>query len=285
SLGALLASLSPVNAQAPNTVAANNPNLRTGSLNATWFAVMLPTPKVQAAVGYPLLDVPDFFPAGTHPVLVSSGYTYDVRMSVLRIQDLRQTSIYVPYTDFTKDGKTALNYPLALYIGGENGQLASGVVPSLASILLEGDFLLPGDFQPGMAAYQAIDANTYTSQTQMSLVPNPVSGPGVEPPVLDLTFQTDANPPYNQSTWHEMINQPIVLTSGVVKGMCQRNTYYFNETFADPVFRVGTVTIYNDPAVPNNPPMSVTGTFSNVMGYGAIGENVGYNPEDCHAAA
>ena len=67
---------------------------------------------------YPLLTppfsdktlFPSGFPAGTHPVLVSSGYQNDIRMVNLQISALKSASIYIPYTDQMQDGKTPFNY-------------------------------------------------------------------------------------------------------------------------------------------------------------------------------
>jgi len=62
--------------------------------------------------------------------------------------------------------------------------------------------------------------------------------------------------------------------------MLQRNTLYFNETFADPVFRTGRVTLYEPPL-----PSGFGGVYEGAGGYGAFAENVGYNAESCDTAA
>ena len=83
-----------------------------------WFILPVTTASVQALVPYPLLTppysdkslFPHGFPSTAHPVLVSSGYENDIRMLDLQIPSLKQGSIYIPYTDRLKDGKTAFNY-------------------------------------------------------------------------------------------------------------------------------------------------------------------------------
>lgn len=99
-------------AQCNNQVAAFNPNLRTMSSNSTWFIVPVPKAAAQKAVdasfpgyGLTLLDVPsdpnvfpDGFPSGYQPVLVTTGYTDDIRISALQIDGaLPQGTIYVTY--------------------------------------------------------------------------------------------------------------------------------------------------------------------------------------------
>lgn len=62
--------------------------------------------------------------------------------------------------------------------------------------------------------------------------------------------------------------------------MCQRDLYYFNETFAQPVMRTGTVVLYEMGFVGQE----LAGHFNDVGGYSANGENVGYDAESCETA-
>ena len=83
-----------------------------------WFVLPVNTTSVQSLVSYPLLTppysdttlFPKGFPANAHPVLVSAGYMNDIRMANLQIPSLKQGSVYIPYTDRLKNGKTAFNY-------------------------------------------------------------------------------------------------------------------------------------------------------------------------------
>ncbi|KAL8960293.1 MAG: hypothetical protein Q9193_002981, partial [Seirophora villosa] len=95
----------------------------------TWFILPVPRAAVQSVVPYPLVT-PDFsdkslfpngFPANSHPVVVSIGYQNDIRMVDLQIQALLGGSIYVPYTDRLRDGRTPFNYAVQNYIGGVAG--------------------------------------------------------------------------------------------------------------------------------------------------------------------
>ena len=89
-----------------------------------------------------------------------------------------------------------------------------------------------------------------------------------------MDFFTVSNSSYTAHTFHEVISQPLILTNG----LCQRNPIYFNQTFTDPVFRNGTVTLYS-------PGGAFAGVYSGVQGYSASGEMVGYNAEPCSSAA
>ena len=91
---------------------------------------------------------------------------------------------------------------------------------------------------------------------------------------IDTDFYTVSKSSYTAHTFHEFISQPLILTNG----LCQRNSIYFNQTFTDPVFRNGTVTLYS-------PGGAFAGVYDDVQGYSASGEVVGYNTEICSSAA
>lgn len=91
---------------------------------------------------------------------------------------------------------------------------------------------------------------------------------------VDMDFFTVLNSSYTAHTFHEAISQSLILTNG----QCQRNPIYFNQTFTNPVFRNGTVTLYS-------PGGAFAGVYSGVQGYSASGEMVGYNAEPCSSAA
>lgn len=65
--------------------------------------------------------------------------------------------------------------------------------------------------------------------------------------------------------------------------MCQRNTYYFNETFAAPALRSGNATLYGPTS--GSVPSALAGRYTKQGGYSASGEVVGYNAETCASAA
>lgn len=91
---------------------------------------------------------------------------------------------------------------------------------------------------------------------------------------IDTDFFTVSTSSYTAHLFHEVISQPLILTSG----LCQRNPIYFNQTFTDPIFRNGTVTLYS-------PGGAFAGVYDDVQGYSASGEMVGYNAESCASAA
>ena len=140
----------------------------------------------------------------------------------------------------------------------------------------EGTTIFVASFVPDDGPYEIISTSPpeYIAQVKDVIVPNPVSGPGVIEEVVDTDFFTVSNSSYTAHTFHEVISQPLILTNG----LCQRNLIYFNQTFTDPIFRNGTVTLYS-------PGGAFAGVYDGVQGYSASGEVLGYNPETCSSAA
>ena len=148
----------------------------------------------------------------------------------------------------------------------------------------EGTNIFIGQITPGNDAYAplASNPNEFSTEVKQIIVPNPVSGPAVEPEVFDLDFITAAKslpPLYTAHTFHELINQPEILTNGD----CQRNTYYFNDTFSAPLLRSGNATVYGPLA--GAAPSQLAGVYTKAGGYSASGQMVGYNAETCEMAA
>ncbi|KAL8706614.1 MAG: hypothetical protein Q9201_000361 [Fulgogasparrea decipioides] len=254
-----------------------------------WFIVPVPKSAVESLVKPYSLITPPFsdktlfptgFPANSHPVVVATGYQNDIRMANLQITALLGANIVVPYTDRLNDGKRPFNFPVQNYIGGVNGQDIMGVVPALVGTA-EGTNIFVASFAPNNDAYAPIasNPNEFTAEVKKIIVPNPVSGPGVIPEAFDLDFVSARTPLYTDHTFHAFINQPQILTNL----LCQRNLYYFNETFAAPVQRVGNVTLFGPTS--GSVPKALAGRYVRQGGYSASGEMVGYNAESCESAA
>ncbi|CAO1602148.1 hypothetical protein XANCAGTX0491_005779 [Xanthoria calcicola] len=285
----LLASLVLGNPECPNTLAIYNPTLRTTCYNATWFILPVPKATVQSLVPYPLITppfndkslFPTGFPPNTHPIVVSSGYQNDIRMGLLQIESLLGASVYVPYADYLRNGKTAFQYAIQNYIGGVNGKDVQALVPALVGSL-GGTTIFVADFNPNNDAYAPIASNPaiYTARVKEVIIPNPISGPEVKPEAFDLAFSSTQTPLYTAKTFHNLINQPQILNNGL---LCQRNPYYFNETFAEPRLRTGNVTVYGPPA--GALPSKLAGRYVGQGGYSASGQMVGYTQESCASAA
>ncbi|KAL8788633.1 MAG: hypothetical protein Q9213_001561 [Squamulea squamosa] len=263
--------------------------LRTTCYNATWFILPVPKASVQSLVPYPLITppfsdkslFPTGFPPNTHPVIVATGYQNDIRMINLQIPSLLGGNVYVPYTDYLGDGKTPFQYAVQNYIGGVNDQDVQALVPSLVGTL-EGTTIFVANFAPNDDAYAPVASNPseYTAQVKQVIVQNQISGPSVKPEAFDFLFLTAKTPLYTERTFHVMVNQPSIQNN---KLSCQRNTYYFNETFAEPKLRSGNVTVYSPPA--GALPSALMGKYIGQGGYSASAEMVGYNPEPCKDAA
>ncbi|KAL8688400.1 MAG: hypothetical protein Q9218_005679 [Villophora microphyllina] len=283
----LLASAVLGNPQCPNTLAVYNPNLRTMCSNETWFILPVAKASVASLVKPYTLITPPFsdktlfpqgFPAGAHPVLVSSGYSNDIRMFFLGITALNTGAIIIPYTDRLKDSKTPFNYNVQTYIGGVDGQNVMGLVPALVGSA-EGNNCFVAEFAPDSDAYAPIAPGEFSAEIKQVIVPNPLSGPGIVPEAFDLDFVTATSPLYTEHTFHALINQPLILTNT----QCQRNNYYFNETFTEPTMRSGNVTLFGPTA--GSAPAALAGKYIKQGGYSASAELVAYNAEDCAVAA
>jgi len=293
---ALATLLSFANAQAgPNTLAVYNPANRTMSSNESWFIVPVATSSLQPLVPWPLLTPPDDttlfplgFPAGYHPVIIAAGYINDIRMNPenlvpLEIPSLMQADIIVPYTDRLQDGQTPFGYSLNYYIGGTNGDDLESLVPSLASDVspFEGTTIYPAEFAPSTAASQSLGGGIFSIEVNPFVVPNDISGPGVTFNAFAILYENDPTPIYTPHTFHSILNQPQILN----EGQCQRNTFYFNASFANPTFSSANITVISTAllgvTLPNSPPSALQGVYTNVVGYTANGELVASLPEDC----
>ncbi len=142
-----------------------------------------------------------------------------------------------------------------------------------------GTTVFVASFIPENEAYARVAPDEFIAQVKQVIVPNAISGPEVKPEAFDLDFRTTRTPLYPDRTFHALINQPVILTNG----FCQRNTYYFNETFTAPTSRSGNLTLYGP--VAGSLPQALAGKYTKQGGYSANGEIVGYNPETCSDAA
>ena len=154
-------------------------------------------------------------------------------------------------------------------------------IPSAFVGTAEGTSLAIAQITPGNDAYAPLASNPseFSTEVKQIIVPNPVSGPAVEPEVFDLDFITAKSPLYTEHTFHQIANQPLILNND----LCGRNTIYFNQSFSAPVLRSGNATVYGPLA--GAAPSQLAGVYTNAGGYSASGVLVGYNPETCDVAA
>jgi len=268
----------------PNTLAIWNPNVRTAAVNSTWMIIPVNKTAVEKAIyPYELLPLPEAvfpegFPNDTHPVIAQIGYQNDIRQfELLAIDKLMAGSLLVPFVDRLNNGATPFIYPLDNWIGGVDNDL-EGVVPAVVSTL-EGTTVDIVDFNPSGPAYSEVDEGTYSARTQEVIVPNSLSGPGLQPELVDMLFVEDPLPMYTNHTFHTLLNQPQLLgILGLYR--CFRNAIYFNETFSQPTFRIGNVTLYNALGYEG-----FAGVYENVQGFSATGEEIGFAAQNCSTAA
>ncbi|KAF5008740.1 hypothetical protein FDECE_4977 [Fusarium decemcellulare] len=260
------------------------------SVNTTYCLVPINKSLVKTITGYQPLDIDasilPSFPAGMHPLIVEAGYQNDIRMTALnivplQIASLMQGALIVPWVDATKDGKTAIGAPVNFYIGGTNGKALQAIVPSIASGVspFEGTTIFPATFAPDTSAAKALPNGLYSVQVKPYLLPNTISGPGIYAEAFDMLFKLTDTSPYTARTFHSLLNIPQLLNNK----KCQRNTIYFNETFADPKMAVGEVTLYHQ--ILATPPAGLEGTYTDVYCYSANGQVVSSVGESCLDAA
>ncbi|KAF2773076.1 hypothetical protein EJ03DRAFT_324129 [Teratosphaeria nubilosa] len=301
-----------VSAQCPNEVAVYHPTLRSMTVNSSWFIVPVPSTAAQKALDdfygigkvslapVPTTDTtlfPSGFPSSDHPVLVSSGFDDDIRQSVLQIDGaLLVGSVYVPYV--RRAGASAnsiLTAPLNNYLVGENGNAISALVPSTVSTLIEGIFVRLGMNVPADAAYQLNSNGVLSNKVAWDLLPNPITGPGVYPEVLDFQYEAaDSFTTVTAKLFKVVLNQPVILYGAYfVAGQCQRMQYYFNNSTGAMLPRFGNVTL--GPAA-DGLVVQLTGTlqqaspdgsgfYSGLQGFSACAQNLNYNVESCDSAA
>lgn len=274
------------------------------TLPSTWFIVPVPKKAVQTAVkqAFPLqrlslLEVPvdddslfpNGFPAGMHPVVVNIGLAADIRMSALQLSSgLKQGSVYATYV--SQNGKaTPLAAALNIYVAGENGPLPGGLVPATASpLLFAGNIIRLGQFSPKGPPYTLDTEGIFSSQTKWALLPNPISGPGIYPEAIDLSFRMqDSAMQFIAKTFKSLINQPQIVPSG----LCIRNQLYFTNATALTSFATGNVTlgpaasgygIFKGALMSASPGRD--GLYTNMEGFGGCAQNVGFPPETCEQA-
>lgn len=251
-----------------------------------------------------LLDVPSSdaslfpngFPEGFHPVIASSGFLSDIRLSLLQLDGpLQFNLITVPYV--SKGTSTAaVAAPLNGYISGTSAQALeqfAGLVPSVASGTAFGIDLRFGLFEPRDAAYQADGPNQFSINAKWNTVPNPLSGPGVYIEALDLAFGTTSAPKYTLKALKEMINQPL-LTAGPLRliGDCLRMTYFLTNATAGVQLRNGNATFgpgasgvnLLSSALQRSSADGASGVFTDVDGLSGCAQTVATLPESCEAA-
>ncbi|KAF2754533.1 hypothetical protein EJ05DRAFT_504068 [Pseudovirgaria hyperparasitica] len=319
---AIIGTIGQTTAQCTNQLASWNPNLRTMTANDSrlltihgialmhllaWFIVPISKSAVLRAVqksnplvtGLSLLDVPaselpGFQGNDLHPVLVQSGWNDDIRLDVLQIWGaLFQASVSALYV--SKDGsRTPLQADTAGVIGAtDSSPPLGGLVPALVSTLFGGTTLGIGNFKPTDGAYQTDINGVMSANSKVAILPNPLSGPGVELELADMVFTSAARPKYTLAQLKRVMNQPVLLNTQepiTNKGKCILNTYYLNNATANPQLRTGNVTLGPgstfdlESTFVKAAPDGGFGHYLSVDGMSACAQVLGSNPLYCDDA-
>ncbi|KAI7537473.1 hypothetical protein KC331_g10906 [Hortaea werneckii] len=286
---ALTALLGLAAAQAPNTLARYNPNMRTASYNATFGIISVPKSVAQDLVpDYDLLPVPqddslfpNGFPEDQHPILVTNGFQNDIRITVvlpLQIKALLSAQYSVPYVDRLGNGKDAFQYQLNNYIGGIDGQNTMSLVPALVGSAT-GTPAVPATFDPNDQAYNVYPTGEYSSLVKQIGVFNFLSGPSIQGEAFDIYSSNEPTEMYTHKAFRAMNNQPLIL-QGLVAKLCLRNNYYFNDTqFMEPALLSESVTFGSAVKSPLK-----NQVYKDQGAYAAVAQILGHNPESCSDA-
>lgn len=288
---ALAAYTAFANAQAgPNTLYATYPLDQTQSINGTYTVIAMNKTLVASLV-YPkkLVDIqpdanlyPQGFPADTHPVTVFGGYDGSIKQAGLEINFLMQARIEIPCVDQLGDGKTCFRKQLSVYLGGENGQLASGLVPATAASLVVGTSARPGMFDPTDYPTKDLGNNQYAFEVNALVVDNPVSGPGVAPQAFQFVNTKGAQGPVDitEKGFQYLLNQVIISNNGV---LCFNSPSYYAESFAQPYFGSSKVDILSYPLNLNGVDSKLAGSYTG-SSYSVNSEMVTFKQTDCASA-
>ncbi|KAI1334285.1 hypothetical protein F5Y15DRAFT_421028 [Xylariaceae sp. FL0016] len=256
-----------------------------------WFIVPFDKSVVASIVGKGLVPLPNDttmfpsgFPANQHPVLFYSAYLADIKQGPLEIPSLLNAGIRVPCVDQLVDGKTCFSYSVTGFIGGDNGQIISGLVPGAVGTL-EGNTVYPGLFSPANAPYQDLGNGEFFTEVDNQILPNPLSGPGIAPEAFALRFTKVGQ---NQTSlvtdrgFKFLLNQPLISNLGLT---CANILYYFNQTFEEPFYCQGTVDFISEPLNLNTVPSPLAGSYFNQACWSASAVSVGGGQMDCRQAA
>ncbi|KAF3033998.1 hypothetical protein E8E12_006108 [Didymella heteroderae] len=226
----------------------------------------------------PELNTTEFVNGNMHPILTTHGYGADIRQSALQINGpLLTSSTMIPFKP--------LLAPLNAYIGGEDKNTLdalrlAGILPSIVSTLLGGIKLRLGDFFPPNAAYQADGNGGFFANSKWVVLPNPISGPGVYPEAVDTAFKNTSDPRYSFNFWNSLVNQPVIL-KGAMTGHCQQNSFFFNESTVSLQFRFGDATLGPAASGVSLTKSVLQGKYTNVLGFSACAQNVGFAAQKC----
>lgn len=203
---------------------------------------------------------------------------------------LQISSVYLPFVDALKDGKTIFSKQIQIY----GNQLLPTVVSSLIylnnqqvatfdpphavsfprkpfvkSLLSERVELyltsIKSSFLHGASqAYKSIGNDGEVAVTISQGLDNPIDGPGLLIPRIQGHWESKKSSTIPAKTFHAIAGYPFTK-AGIFDGLCGVNTFYYNESFADPSFVQGTVQIYH-------PILSEPTTFKKALGYTVTAE-------------
>ncbi|KAI1848672.1 hypothetical protein JX265_005701 [Neoarthrinium moseri] len=239
----------------PNPIAAQYPDLVSGTLNGTTMIVPIALELARQLIpgGYAILEqsfrslLPSF-PAGMYPMMVSAKHDHDIQLPAynLSIPDFTRAAFEFPFLDLSGDGHTPYRLQDTVLMTASNQGAISGAAGY-------GIKVYPADLDPPNDGYRS-DGNggNYFSATSVEQVD------GVSKFLTVASTPCAREPPYPIEFIKNITNQVVFANSSV----CDNYQLLFNTSLTAPPFEpqpvTGTVTGLLEPFTT---PQTWTGVF------------------------
>lgn len=174
----------------PNPIAAQYPQLTTGTINGTVAIIPVPLSFARSVVPakYPLLTAQlksllPWFPDDRFPMMLETELDYDVRNSGISVPYFMRTGFSFPFVDRLNDGYTAMAY------GNEEMTTVSNIAAQLGTALY-GNNVIPAIYDPPCDPYKCADAQCKSKSFKAyDLLP-------FSSPLMSHTFSEASGSPY-----------------------------------------------------------------------------------------
>ncbi|KAL9056146.1 MAG: hypothetical protein Q9162_003107 [Coniocarpon cinnabarinum] len=258
----------------PNPIAAQYPNLTTGTINGTVAILPIPYAQARSAIPgqYPILtkqyqswlkDTP--FPAGMYPAMLQYELDHDVQSSGIGIPDFLRASISFPFVDRLNDGYTSMAY-------GDNILISATNALAIAGTAAYGYTVTPGSFEPPCDAYAYSDAECASTYSHATSALSRSAGIS-----LEFTPAKKGFMPYSLDFYKNITNQPQFSNNALV---CDNYIRLFNSSVTGDLDKLGTV---QGEVTATKPFFLETTTFKNVYGIQVDNAFIENNYKSCQS--
>ncbi|CAD6907561.1 unnamed protein product [Tilletia caries] len=216
------------------TVSSVYPNDQTGPINLTaWLVPVTKTQASKLAGGRTLLQ-PSGLPSGyslgedQHPLLFLMNYFTDISMyNFTAIKQMSELNLYVPWVQGVASSQKPFSY--------HSRTFSDSLIASLLGNLFQDANARLASFHPPRGAYKAIGSSSFSLTVDVGLIKNNTDGPELSSPLFISTFQRSSSPMMTVDFLSSTLRQPVIRSGRKSsKGTCHKESYRFNETFANP---------------------------------------------------